>query len=119
MSNITKIGKYIFRDGILEPRNIEKGVLAYFYECTPPTFRAQLQRKGIAEDNKNAKMYTAAETKQIFEEFGPVYYESALEGWRKWLIFRQTKQKNNNKYKKNKRKNIKNTDFTNKFSIHF
>ena len=78
-----KIGKYVFVDGILLPQTIEKGVLAYFYCCTPPTLRSQLQRKGLTDSENKSKTFTKAETEEIFAELSPVYYDSALDGWKK------------------------------------
>ena len=112
-STTLNLGKYIFIDGILQPQTIEKGVLAYFYDCTPTTFRSQLQRKGITGTADHSKTYTKAEVEQIFAEFGPVYYESALEAWKKYLIFRQKKQKSN----KNRKKTHKKSSFLPKFAI--
>ena len=90
-SNTTtqKLGKYIFIDGILQPQTIEKGVLAYFYCCTPPTLRTQLIRLSITAPENLAKTYTKAETERIFAELGPVYYDSALDGWKKRLLDKQ------------------------------
>ena len=113
--NDTKIGRYIFRDGILEPQVIEKGVLAYFYSRTANTFRSELQRKGIATDG-GAKTYTTAEAEQIFAEFGPIYYEDALEGWKKYILFRQKKQKYNRKHSTRRAKGKQNHTLTT-FSI--
>ena len=96
----TKIGKYIFKDGILEPQIIEKGVLAYFYECTPTTFRSQLQKKGITDTSDHTKTFTKAETEEIFAEFGPVYYDFAVESYKKWLVFKANKKIYNKKYSK-------------------
>ncbi len=107
MNDTTKIGKYIFKDGILEPQIISKGVLAYFYECTPTTFRSQLQRKGLTDTTDHSKTYTKAETETIFAEFGPVYYDSAVESYKKWLLFKANKKNNNKKYSKKTKKQLK------------
>ncbi|MCR4558661.1 MAG: hypothetical protein K5685_01110 [Bacteroidales bacterium] len=100
MNNMTKIGKYIFIDGILQPQTIEKGLLSYFYECTPSTFRSQIQKKGIIDLSDRSKTFTKAETEQIFAEFGPVYYDFAIENYKKWLLFKANKKIYNKKYSK-------------------
>ncbi len=109
-SNTTtqKLGKYIFIDGILQPQTIEKGVLAYFYCCTPPTLRTQLIRLSITAPENLSKTYTKAETERIFAELGPVYYDSALDGWKKRLLDKQKALK----YAQKKRKTHKKTRFS-------
>ena len=102
-----KIGKYVFVDGILLPQTIEKGVLAYFYCCTPPTLRSQLQRKGLTDSENKSKTFTKAETEEIFAELGPVYYDSALDGWKKSIIEKQKSRKRAEK----SAKTAKNKDF--------
>ena len=105
--NETKIGRYRFKDGILEPQVIEKGVLAFFYSRTANTLRSEIQRKGIEIEGR-AKTYTKAEAEKIFAEFGPVYYEDALEGWKKYTLFRQKKQKYNRKHSNQRTKSKQN-----------
>lgn len=99
-----KIGKYVFVDGILLPQTIEKGVLAYFYCCTPPTLRSQLQRKGLTDSENKSKTFTKAETEEIFAELCPVYYDSALDGWKKSIIEKQKSRKRAEKKRKNRKK---------------
>lgn len=102
--NTQKIGKYIFVGGILQPATIDKGVLAYFYCCTPKTLRSQLYRLGITDPENKAKTYTKAETEEIFAQLGPVYYEDAIDGWKNHTIARQKANRHAQKIRKSKKK---------------